>query len=440
MPLLSLPQELLFEIAICVQGTGFQTTCNSSPGPTASTSSSSSLDIFKLAQTCHALRSVCLTLIYPTIVTDTRPGKLERLLADFPVITAQVRTLTVWACQHRYAYTASIHTDAISTLTVFKGALEKRSTMPPPVAWQLQGVLANCTNLTSLTIKQPRSQAPDPGNSLTPKPSCLSHLAPSTKHTLTTLTLHNFRLVGLLAQFRGLLAAGFTALHTFRIENLNMNNPPSYQETTKLAHHLAHLSTLTDTLPATTLHLHAPLTRPSHSERPLGALLARALPHVTTLDATAGAACIHALLGAFAAAHQPLAHIALVVPPPSYQPAAADDAENEVCALLAALAPALVTLVWSGERACQRLLVGEWGVLAEMRVRCRAACTGGSWRAVEGWVRGRPRARGRVQVVLGSGVCGNGGREEERAMRGLLGGVVVGAGAGVGCVELDSGR
>lgn len=205
---------------------------------------------------------------------------------------------------------------------------------------------------------------------------------------------------------QALLEGDFPALKTLSIETLSMANPPSHHETTRLAARLAVLEALQSTLPVTHLTLDAPLPRPSHAERRVGALLARALPAVDVLAVTAGAACVYALLSGYKLAARGLTHITVVVPHASYQ---CGGAGEELCGVLASFEASVVAMRVCGDVAvCHRLLEGRgWRLLREMEVLCGAACEGLRVGVLRECV--LARKGGRIRVELGCGTDGEDG-------------------------------
>lgn len=397
MSLLAIPGELLFEIAIFVAGV-----------PPPAPASSLSCDIFSLAQTCRTLRFVGLAIIYRTVNTKIKAGRLEFFLADFPDIAANIRTLTVDSCHPQCRYTPTVDSEPgfrASSITRHQTA----ATVPTTQPWPSQALLQNCTGLTELVIRQPPSRVVDASNS---SPTCLEFIPIASRHTISTIRLQTFRLLGLLDHLQALLEGQFPALKTLSIETLSMANPPSHHETTRLAARLADLEALPLTLPVTHFTLDAPLPRPSHSEQRIGALFARVLPTVDVLSVTTGAACLYALLSGYAQAARELTHITAVVPRTSYQ---CGGTGGELCVVLASFEASVVEIRVCGEVAvCHRLLEGRgWRVLREMEVVCGAACEGLRVGVLRDCV--LARKGGRIRVELGSGRGGGdwvGGRLE----------------------------
>lgn len=387
MSLLAIPRELLFEIARLVAGT-----------PLSAPACSSSRDTFSLAQTCRTLRYVGLAIIYRTVITKMEAGRLEFFLAEFPDVAANIRTLTISAAHPQYKYTPIIDTEF-----GLRGSRHQATRMPITQSWPSQALLQNCTSLTELIIKQPPSRVVSASNS---SPGCLEFLPVASRHTISTIRLQNFRLLGLLVHLQALLEGDFPALKTLSIETLSMANPPSHHETTRLATRLAELEALPSTLPVTHFTLDAPLPRPSHAERRVGALLARALPAVDVLAVTAGAACVYALLSGYTLAARGLTHITVVVPHASYQ---CGSAGEELCGVLGSFEASVVAMKVCGDVAvCHRLLEGRgWRLLREMEVVCGAACEGLRVGVLRECVLGRKG--GRIRIELGCGVDGDDG-------------------------------
>lgn len=417
-PLLSLPREILLEIATLVVGksspipdsSSFSSFPSSSSSCSSSSSSSfsSSPDIFKLAQTCQTLRSVGLSIIYSTIKTDVRAGRLELFLADFPAVGAYIRTLTVNACKTRYSDmpTNDVYSKFMGghSETSATECDSTESTPHPSTNW-LKSLLQNCTRLEELIIKQPRTRVVDANTCLAFEFGCLEYVSPASRRTITTVRLQGFRVIGLLTQLQGLLEAEFTALQTLSVEKLFIGNLPSYQETTKLARHLTEFESLTSTLGVKYFILDAPLSRPSHIERRIGALFAQILPSVEVLKVTSGADCIHSLLSAYSRTSRPLTSITIEVPHPSYKlirdgPTLRDD----FCHVLISLAASIVTLkIRCGTEfmICHRLFdEPEWLSLVDMEICCGGLCDGAQFEVLRRCIRARVFKRTKIAVKL----------------------------------------
>lgn len=376
MPLLALPRELLLDII----------------GHVAAGAPSALGGLKSLAHSCAVLRALAITRIYAAVAIPRDAGHLGALLADYPHLAACVRRLD----------------------------LEAPSLWPSAGLLLLRRLLRHCTLLHDLALSKHSGGLRTGFENAT-----LTHLPPSSRHSLHTLALHNLPLHTLLASFHHL--AALTALHTLRMHSSDVYNPYDLQrhrttQTTLLTTLLQHPPT---PLPSIrTFHFDAPFPYRLPSEPLVGSHLASSLPNLSSLSLSTSADVIYGALSTYALGSH-LTELTLTASYPSSAPTPRTNPQrdtpqrNHFCDVLLRLSSGLRSLVLCGTsemRVCQTLVSAVWPALEVLRVRCLLGCEGVRPEVLrEGLVRVVEARRGAVVVVegrFGEGLVVCGGGEE----------------------------
>lgn len=207
MPLLSLPNELLFEIIGYIAGQD-----HLDNGHANGSSQGLDLvglpfaDVLRVSQTCQALRAVGTIFIYSSITVDKRVGTLEALFKDYPYLALCARRVVAPLYPPlRWSWCPNVYI-----------TLPERDPLEKNYLVILGRVLGSCRNVCQLSIVNPVPRCRG-WERVTFEPKLLELLAPESVDSAKVLTLERLGSDAVLAYFMRLLDHERCGLETVRI-------------------------------------------------------------------------------------------------------------------------------------------------------------------------------------------------------------------------------